>query len=176
MPDEELEAFKSRIDLREYAATLGYQLDRRESSRSSSIMRDASGHKVIIKCDTDSHFFYFSVWDDQDNGTIIDFVVNRKRFSLGHVRKELRPWIGRAAAPLSLFTPLQLAPKDRAAIERDYARMPLAARHPYLEDERSFPARCSARRASLAGCVSMIAETPSSRISICRACVAGKEK
>jgi hypothetical protein len=139
MPDEELEAFKSRIDLREYAATLGYQLDRKESSRASSVMRDGSGDKVIIKRDTDSHFIYFSVRDDRDNGSVIDFAANRKRLSLGHVRKELRPWIGRPAAALPLFTPLQPAPKDRAAVEREYARMPLAARHAYLEYERRIP-------------------------------------
>ena len=58
--DEELDAFKSRIDLREYAATLGYQLDRRESSRCSSIMRNAAGDKVVIKRNGGTgHFIFF---------------------------------------------------------------------------------------------------------------------
>ena len=138
MPDEELEAFKSRIDLREYAASLGYELDRRESSRSSSVMRNATGDKVIIKRDA-GHFVYFSVRDDRDNGSVIDFAAIRKRLSLGRVRKELRPWIGRVSPALPLFTPLQPAPKDRAAVEREYAAMPLAARHADLEDERRIP-------------------------------------
>ena len=138
--DEELDAFKSRIDLREYAATLGYQLDRRESSRCSSIMRNAAGDKVVIKRNGGTgHFIYFSVRDDRDNGTIIDFVANRKRLSFGYLRKELRPWIGRSAASLPLFTPLHPAPKDRAAVDRDYSRMKLAGRHPYLEQERRIP-------------------------------------
>ncbi len=137
--DEELDAFKSRIDLREYAATLGYQLDRRESSRSSSIMRNATGDKVVIKRNG-PHFVYFSVRDDRDNGTIIDFVANRKRLSFGNIRKELRPWIGRSsAASLPLFTPLQPVPKDRAAVEREYSRMKLAGVLPYLEQERRIP-------------------------------------
>lgn len=136
MPDTELEEFKSRIDLREYAASLGYKLDRGESSRCSSVMRDGSGDKVIVKHDRDGHFVYFSVRDDRDNGSIIDFAMHRKRLSLGHARKELRPWIGKAAASLPLFTPLQPAPKDRAAIEREYSRMPLIKRHPYLEQKR----------------------------------------
>ena len=36
--DQELEDFKTRIDLRAYAAALGYELDRRESWRGSSVM------------------------------------------------------------------------------------------------------------------------------------------
>lgn len=36
---DELEAFKTNINLTEYAADQGYELDRRESSRNSVIMR-----------------------------------------------------------------------------------------------------------------------------------------
>lgn len=147
MADTELEDFKSRIDLREYAASLGYELDRRESSRHSSIMRDKSGDKVIVKRDRDGHFVYFSVRDDRDNGSVIDFAMHRKRLSLGHVRKELRPWIGKAAAALPLFTPLQPAAKDRGAVEREYGRMALVKRHIYLEQARSLsPALLTASR------------------------------
>jgi hypothetical protein len=119
MPDDELEQFKSRIDLREYAASLGYELDRRESSRCSSVMRNGTGDKVIIKRERDGHFIFFSVRDDRDNGSIIDFVANRKRLSLGYVRKELRPWIGRAvtSCPCSrrCILPRRIAPPSNAS-------------------------------------------------------------
>lgn len=136
--DTELDEFKSRIDLREYAANLGYELDRRESSRSSSIMRQA-GDKVVIKRNSNGHFIYFSVHDDGDNGTVIDFAQKRKSLNLGQLRKELRPWIGRPATPLPLFAPLESSPKDRTSVERAYSRMAIAARHPYLEQERKLP-------------------------------------
>lgn len=35
---------------------LGYELDRKESSRASLVMRDGSGDKVIIKREQDGHF------------------------------------------------------------------------------------------------------------------------
>jgi len=136
--DTELDDFKSRIDLREYAAGLGYELDRRESSRSSSIMRHA-GDKIVIKRNGNGHFVYFSVRDDADNGTILDFAQNRKDLNLGQVRKELRPWLGRAVSPLPLFSKLEAAPRDRQAVERVYSRMQIALRHPYLEQERKLP-------------------------------------
>src|SRR5258708_1470347 len=110
--DSELESFKSSIDLRPYAAAQGYQLDRKESSRGSAVMRHANGDKIIIKRDVDGHHVYFSVRDERDNGTIIDFARNRKGLSLGAVRKELRQWSGRPAE-LVPYPPLAPTANDR---------------------------------------------------------------
>jgi hypothetical protein len=46
--DAELEEFK-RLDLRAYAASLGYTLDWQESWRGSAVMRNAADDKIIIK-------------------------------------------------------------------------------------------------------------------------------
>jgi hypothetical protein len=73
-------------------------------------MRNA-GDKVVIKLN--SNYIYFSVRDERDNGTIVDFVQFRKRLSLGEVRKELRPWIGRAPTSLPRFAKLEKTGKDR---------------------------------------------------------------
>ena len=140
MFDSELESFKTGIDLRAYAAEQGYQLDRKESWRGSSIMRHPNGDKVIIKRGSDSHYVYFSVRNDNDNGSIIDFVQNRQRMSLGAVRKELRPWIGMPSSQLPAFPPLPKTSKDRMRVETEFARMQDAPRHPYLENERCLPA------------------------------------
>src|ERR1700722_12100973 len=87
MFDAELEAFKN-IDLRAYAAGRGYQLDGTESWRGSSVMRHpVTDDKVVIKRGADGHYVYFSVRDDRDNGTIIDWVQFRQGLSLGTVRK-----------------------------------------------------------------------------------------
>ena len=137
--DSELEDFKTKIDLRQYAAEQGYTLDKRESWRGSAVMRN-SGDKVVIKLDGDGHYVYFSVRNDRDNGSIIDFVQQRKRLSLGEVRKELRPWIGRAATSLPRFPALEKTAKNRMQVETEYRRMQDARRHPYLERERLLPA------------------------------------
>jgi len=95
---DELERFKIDINLTEYAATEGYQLDRRASSRNSVVMRPPGGDKIVIARGEDPHWVYFSVRDDTDNGSIIDFIQHRRRCSIGEVRRELRPWIGGAVS------------------------------------------------------------------------------
>ncbi len=144
--DPELEAFKTEIDLRAYAAEVeGYELDRKESWKGSSVMRHANGDKIIIKRDADGHYVYFSVRDEGDNGSIIDFVQNRRQGmrNLGKVRQALRPWAGRerrASSPaLPLFTPLEPTSKDRMDVEREFRWMDYVERHPYLERERGIP-------------------------------------
>lgn len=139
MFDPELESFKTSIDLRAYAANQGYVLDRKESWRGSAVMRDAGGDKVVIKRDADGHYVYFSVRDETDHGTIIDFVRHRLRLNLGAIRKELRPWLGRQAKTLPYPTLLPTT-TDRMRVETDCARMQESSGDPYLENERAIPA------------------------------------
>jgi hypothetical protein len=153
--DSELEVFKTTIDLRAYAAALGYALDRRDSWRGSSVMRhEGMGDKLIVKRDRDQHYVYFSVRDDGDNGSIIDFAMRRKGLNLGQVRKELRPWIGRAAATLPVFPALPVTAKNRIEVDAAFRRMAEAPRHPYLEIERGLPGNLLAN-ARFAGRVRM---------------------
>lgn len=142
MTDPELETFKTGIDLRVYAAGQGYALDQRESWRGCSVMRSADGSdKIIIKRDDDGHYVYFSVHRDEDSGSIIDFIQQRRRMNLGAVRKELRAWSGTSTTPpLPLFPALPKTGKDRIAVESQFVRMLETGRHPYLENDRHIPA------------------------------------
>jgi len=134
--NDELEQFKTGINLAEYAAALGYQIDRRESSRNSAVMRrESDNDKIIIATDTDGHGVYFSVRDDADNGSIIDFVQSRQRLNLGQVRKELRPWVGVAPVPLPerICKPEPTSSDRRAVIGAFAQAQPQpAGGHPYL--------------------------------------------
>jgi hypothetical protein len=138
MFDPELEALK-QIDLRAYAADQGYTLDRKESCGSSAVMRNSNGDKIIIKRDVDGHFVFFSVRDDADHGSIIDFAKRRLGLSLGAVRKELRPWIGMPSSALPSYPALPKVVKDRLRVEREFMRMQDAPQHPYLLNERYIP-------------------------------------
>lgn len=138
MFDPELEAFK-HVDLRAFAAGQGYTLDRNESWSGSAVMRHANGDKIIIKRDGDGHYVYFSVRDDGDHGSIIDFAKRRLGLSLGAVRKELRPWVGMPSSALPSYPPLLKVVKDRLRVEREFMRMQDAPQHPYLLTERGIP-------------------------------------
>jgi hypothetical protein len=133
--DAELEEFK-RLDLRAYAASLGYTLDRQESWRGSAVMRNAADDKIIIKRENDGHYVYFNVRDDADNGTIIDFALRRKCRSLGGIRKELRPWIGAVIENPAFRRHLEKGSADRGKVERALHRMHAPEHHPYLEQVR----------------------------------------
>jgi hypothetical protein len=133
-PDRELESFKREIDLRHFAVSLGYEMDRRESWRGSTVLR-RGGDKIVVKRNGNGHYVFFSVRDDRDNGTLIDFLQRRQHVSLGAVRQILRPWVGRSAAS-PRFPKLQPTSPDRMRVEGEYRRMADALRYPYLEQER----------------------------------------
>jgi len=136
--DWELDAFKREIDLRQFAVSLGYQIDRRESWRGSAVLRRGSD-KIAVKRNSNGHYVFFSLRDDSDNGTVIDFVQRRQHVSLGGVRQLLRTWIAQPAS-LPRFPKLEPASPDRMHIEREYRRMAGAQQYPYLEHQRCVPA------------------------------------
>lgn len=140
---DELEQFKTQINLCEYLASRGFVLDRKHSSRCSAVMRHSNGDKLIIARTPARHWVYFNVHGG-DSGSIIDCVQARDRVSLGEVRKELRPWIGRTApAPASLPSlPIDLEPSQHDAARVLAAWMktkPINGRHQYLEETRQIP-------------------------------------
>lgn len=138
--DPELERFKVEIDLRAYAVGQGYEIDRKESWRGSTMMRHrATDDKIVVSRDIDWHYVYFSVRKPTDNGSIIDFVLNLKGGSLRDVRMELRPWIGRKADASPEFKPLERRTQDRLAVDKVFWRMKAAPDHPYLTGERCIP-------------------------------------
>jgi hypothetical protein len=129
----ELDVFKREINLSEYAATQGYRIDRE------------AGDKIVLARGQDEHWIYFSVRDERDNGSIVDFVQKRKGVKLGGVRQELRPWTGGGwgdpARPHPNLFAQEIAPvsKDRAQILRELARMQPLVFYAWLEEERAIP-------------------------------------
>jgi hypothetical protein len=143
--DEELTKFKTEIDIRLYAASQGYQVSRKESWAGSAVMRHPNGDKIVVKRDSDSHWVYFSVKADS-SGSIIDLVKHLHGYSIGAARKELRTFMGLPSPALPPYPPLVQVVKDRIRVERAYARMETALRHPYLENERGIPSEILANR------------------------------
>lgn len=89
----ELEDFKAQADLREVAAWLGFQEDRKASDRNHTVMRDPSGRKLVVGINADTGHWCYS--DNQGgHGTAIDLVQQVKGGTLGEVRRHLRPFIG----------------------------------------------------------------------------------
>lgn len=118
MSDTELERFKTEINLVELACSYGYELDRKESSRTSFVMRHQDGNKIVVATDTDGHGIFFSVRDDRQHGSTIDFVKWKSGTNLGQSRQILRQWI---ANPTSLFPTQKCQPLRPEPIMRNGA-------------------------------------------------------
>jgi hypothetical protein len=136
MYDPELDRFKSDIHFLQYAIErYGYLRDRRKSSRASHVLRHpGNGDKIVVRRESDGHWTYFSLRDDRDNGTILDFVRGRERSrSFGEVCDELRRWLGTARPEAASWAS---EPKERQRDPRSVAQV-FAAAHvasdsPYL--------------------------------------------
>ena len=89
---DELVRFKEDINLLEFAMSYGYQYQRSESTKNSAVLRKGDETLVVVTNDQ-SYGQYFSLKNQKDCGSIIDFVQNREVINLGKVRKELRPWL-----------------------------------------------------------------------------------
>ena len=133
--DQELERFKTGVNLSEFAAARGYALDRRESSLNSAVMRHPDGDKIVIARNENGDWMYFSVRDGGDNGTVIDFIQKRTGDNLGQVRKTLRAWSGsaRPSVPEVAFVrDLFPVTRDRAAVMAAWERARACLALPYL--------------------------------------------
>jgi hypothetical protein len=135
---EELETFKTQINLVEYAQNQGYEIDSKKSSQNCIVLKDNLGDKILIGVDlNDGHYFYYSVKDERDKGSIIDFIQKRRSLNLGEVRKELRPWIN--GSYTVTYRPSEAAPKpkpttpDRQKILVQFENMRAIANHAYLQ-------------------------------------------
>lgn len=132
---DELERFKIELNLADIAAWYGYAVDRKESSRASLIMRRASdGDKIVVATAHDGHGIYCSVRNPADNGSVLDFVMQRDKVSLGHARKILRPWL---AVSATIPKPVPIL-RDQADIITQWHRL-TPYRGGYLEGRGILP-------------------------------------
>jgi hypothetical protein len=136
--DDELRAFKTEIDLRDYAYSVGYKKDDRKSTQHKTYMRRGPD-KINVHREANGEWTFYSFHDGL-KGSIIDFVQKRQSITnLGCVRQTLRPWIGRDPSP-RLPPPPKSAPQPNGdAVRAKCAGMAIARRHPYLERDRAIP-------------------------------------
>ena len=121
--DDELERFKA-LNLGELATSYGYEFDRRESSRSSLVMRHTDGDKIIIATGEDGHAVFFSVHANA-SGSVIDFIMHREGGNLGYARKTLRAYVPSSfpTAPAPHIPKPNPITHDRAALIAQWHRL-----------------------------------------------------
>lgn len=136
MEKYDFKRLKEQINLAQFAASYGYQLDQPKSTRSSLVMRHSNGDKIIVS-KKGRVWVYFSVTNDTDNGTVVDFVKNRSQKSLPDIGRELSAWSG--YVDIVACPDIQEQVYDRARIKRAFGLMKPAIHHLYLIQERKIP-------------------------------------
>ncbi|MEQ1908042.1 MAG: DUF3991 and TOPRIM domain-containing protein [Vicinamibacterales bacterium] len=138
--DTELERFKTEIDLRQFAQSLGFAPNARESWRGSAVMERGQQDKIIITRDSDNHYIYFSVKADH-SGTVIDLAKRYVSENFGEIRKALRRWSDSPVPPAPVPAPqLEKTSRDFQGVTREWFSAADYARHAWLEGERALPA------------------------------------
>ncbi|NRA56855.1 MAG: DUF3991 domain-containing protein [Phycisphaerales bacterium] len=147
---DELEHFRTAIDLRVVAADLGYTVNRKRSSRGSTCMDHPNGDRVLVALGDNGHFVYCSVRDPGDTGSVIDFWQRRRSGRLGEVRKALRAFADSASVgePATSMVPASSALPPLVPVERDILNVqaryetfgPLPFPHDFLCEDRGLPA------------------------------------
>lgn len=126
--------FKIEVSLVQYAAHLGYEIDKKKSTRLSIAMR-SSADKIIISR-RNNVWVYFSVSDDNDNGTIINFIENRTRKSLAEIGGELHGWLRCVDAlpkPKNYMEAVEEQEYDLLRVEGIFGKCRAVKKHAYLE-------------------------------------------
>src|SRR5579884_3470048 len=121
---EELENFKKQVDLVQLAGSYGYSVVRKESCRTSVVMKnEANASKIIVATAQDGHGIFFEVHGDM-SGSAIDFVMYREGCNLGQARKVLREWLG-TPRPVSTqeYVKPRPAANNRTALASIWHRM-----------------------------------------------------
>ncbi len=131
--DNELEHFKTQINLATYLQEVaGFTIDKTKSTPNAPVLRHDNGDKFLINRKPTGHYVFCSVHDDNNRGSIIDYVQSTHRCTIGHVRKHLREY-----APQNNFKPSQehIKPieKDIRAIGKEIEKFkPVTS--PYLQN------------------------------------------
>jgi len=137
----ELERFKTEINLVEYAAVHGYtELDRNKSSKTCVVLRrQADDGKIAVVRGPDRHWVYYDFRQGR-GGSVLDFVMQQTGYNLGQARQKLRGDSGSAThllfhtAPLKICRPSTLN-RHKVAWEYDDT-LPVNRHHPYLASRR----------------------------------------
>ena len=138
--DLELVAMKS-IPVDEYAATRGWELDRRRSTSRARVMRSPSGDRIVCGSSA-NHQTYFDVRNGS-GGSVLDFCVNFcGAATRGHARRMLRAYTGGAPEGPQVPSPKKRSAHSEPDLDASWQALTQLnhAGRTYLIDRRALPA------------------------------------
>ena len=126
----DLTTFKRDINLATFSAMYGYEVDRKKSTKTSIAMKSGNGKIIISK--KGSNWVYFSVFDETDSGTIVDFVANRSRKTIPDIGMFLSEWLGLGEIPIPTYQ-IENQSYDQDRVKAIFRKCKPIASNLYLE-------------------------------------------
>lgn len=132
--NDELYRFKTEINLINYAASLGYKIDKQETCKNCTIMRNGKS-KISISTSQNGHDIFYD-FRKEKGGSIIDFVFSETGKNLGQIRQALRPWINetRSLKVKNVSQKLMSSSKNRRKVMIEFKKTKSINSHVYLEE------------------------------------------
>ncbi|WKN46474.1 toprim domain-containing protein [Tunicatimonas pelagia] len=122
---DELKDYRQRIDITEYLTHQGYEVDKdRDSRKHRAYSHPTTGDKVYVPINKEyrNPSYYVSLYDPNDKGTVVDFVMSRQRTDLDGARQALKMYLGdvsrNESAPESTKREKQSSQDDEAKKRR----------------------------------------------------------
>ncbi|NDY74645.1 hypothetical protein DO021_22315 [Desulfobacter hydrogenophilus] len=112
---DELSRFKREINLAEYASTYGFEIDKFKSCKCNTVLR-AGDAKITVFRGLGGDPMYHDLRSGK-NGSVIDFCQHQTGKTLGHVRKELRSYLGSPHPQVQIAPPRPKPTKEAQAQE-----------------------------------------------------------
>ena len=143
-PDE-LERFKTEINLSQVAASFGWTIDTRKTGKSERYVVMRSGRDVIVitRKQGSGHWVFFRSGANGDGagGSVIDFVQSAQGLNLGQVRAWCRRWSGedRHVPPAAYVRDLTPSDGNAAAALAEWEAAERIDVHPYLTERGISP-------------------------------------
>ena len=137
--DEELEEFKTKINLTQFMAAHGFQLNQRKSTQRFAVMRSQGSKTYLVSVsDKDKHWVYKNPFDVLDKGSIIDFCKAYVTQNLGEIRKYLRPWVNKPPQihPSRYVKKIKATKPDIQKVLAEYMAFDCPERFQYLESRK----------------------------------------
>ena len=91
---QELNKFKTDINLAEFSQTFGHSLDQKRSTADTPVMQHEGGDQIVVSLNKhDSVYSYSSLTKENDRGSVIDFIRKRTTYTVDRIRETCRAWI-----------------------------------------------------------------------------------
>ena len=125
------QSFKQDINLIDFACSYGYVINKKKSTKQSVCLSKANEDKIIVSR-KNGVWVYFSVYDTNDSGTIVDFVKHKLQKSYTDTFALLENWKGELTEMNTNYYVNESSSYEQKRVKQVFSGCKTIDSHPYL--------------------------------------------